>query len=270
MNKWTKQVATIALGTTILFSATANASAATYTVQKGDTLSAIAKKNGTTYTAIMKENNLKTTALKIGQKLNIGGASSITTTATNTVKQAVASTYTVKKGDTLSKIAKAHNTTYQQLMTLNGLKTTALKIGQALKVSGTAVQTASAATSTSAGTVTTKVITIAQSLIGSKYVAGGATKAGFDCSGFVYYVMKNAGKSVSRTSAAGYYNQSIKVSTPQVGDLVFFSNTYKKGISHVGIYIGNGKMIGASGDSVKIASVSSPYWKSHFTGYGRM
>jgi len=60
------------------------------------------------------------------------------------------------------------------------------------------------------------------------------------------------------------------VTSPQVGDLVFFSNTYKNGISHVGIYIGDGQMIDASNSGVKIESIKTGYWKNHLSGYGRI
>ena len=176
-----------------------------------------------------------------------------------TVSGVSAATYTVKSNDTLSGIAKKYGTTYKEIMKLNGLTSTRIIVGQKLQVNG----------STSASS-TNKLVSIAKNYLGVPYVFGGSSASGFDCSGFVYYVFKNAGKSVSRTSAAGFYYMAKKVKTPQVGDLVFFSNTYKSGISHVGIYIGNGKMINASGKSVNIASIQSGYWKSHLTGYGRI
>jgi len=51
---------------------------------------------------------------------------------------------------------------------------------------------------------------------------------------------------------------------------VFFANTYKAGISHAGIYIGNNQMINASNDGVSIANINNSYWKKHFVGYGRL
>lgn len=60
------------------------------------------------------------------------------------------------------------------------------------------------------------------------------------------------------------------MTTPQVGDLVFFANTYKPGISHAGIYIGNNQMINASNSGVTIANINSSYWKQYFVGYGRL
>ncbi|MDM5335118.1 peptidoglycan endopeptidase [Ureibacillus composti] len=181
----------------------------------------------------------------------------------STASGASAATYTVKSNDTLSGIAKQYGTTYTEIMKLNGLRSTLIKVGQKLKINGTA-------STTSTSTTNSKVVSVAKNYLGVPYVFGGTTTSGFDCSGFVYYVYKNAGKSISRNTAAGYYNMAKKVTSPQVGDLVFFSNTYKPGVSHVGIYLGKGQMISASGSNVNIASVQSSYWKSHFTSYGRI
>ena len=280
MNRFAKTIATITLGATLLFTSVTSASAATYTVKSGDTLSKIARDYGTTYKQIMAENGLTSTLIKVGQTLQIGGA-----TPSTPVTQAPAApttsntTYTVVKGDTLSKIAQKYGTTYTAIMQLNGLTSTVIKVGQKLQVTGTSISASTPTTNTSTNTVVTNptqsssntdLVNFAKSLLGVPYSFGGASTKGFDCSGFVYYVLKNSGKNVTRTSAAGFYNKATKVTNPQVGDLVFFSNTYKAGISHVGIYIGNGQMIGASGSKVNIASINSSYWKSHFTGYGRI
>lgn len=182
---------------------------------------------------------------------------------------AATATYTVKSGDTLSGIAKKYGTTYKSIMSTNGLKSTKLKIGQKLKV-GSKVATAKKTTTQAASVNGNKVISVAKKHLGTRYVFGGSTPSGFDCSGFVSYVFSKSGKPMGRQTAAGFYKKAIKVSSPKAGDLVFFSNTYKKGISHVGIYIGNGKMINASGSKVNISSIHSGYWKSKFTGYGRI
>lgn len=182
------------------------------------------------------------------------------------IGQASAATYTVKSGDTLYKIGQAHKVSYQSIMTSNNLKSTNIRVGQKLQIGGTATVTkAKAATSTS------NVVSIAKQYLGTRYTFGGSSPStGFDCSGYVSYVMIKAGKMKSRATAAGLYNMSKKVSTPQVGDLVFYSGTYKKGISHVGIYIGNNQMINASGSKVQITNIYNSYWKKYFTGFGRI
>ena len=266
MNKLTKTVASLTLSTSLLLSTVSGASAATYTVKSGDTLSGIAKQYGTTYTEIMNLNGLKSTFIKVGQQLQVSGKSSTTTTTTAaTTTNTSSTTYTVKSGDTLADIAKQYGTTYTAIMNLNGLKSTFIRVGQKLKISGT-VSTSSNIAATNGSTV----VSIAKQYIGVPYVFGGSSPSGFDCSGLIYYAFKNSGKSISRTTAAGYYSMAKKVTSPQIGDLVFFSNTYKAGVSHVGIYLGNGQMISASGSKVIIESILSGYWKSHFTSYGRI
>lgn len=195
------------------------------------------------------------------------------------------STYTVQRGDTLGGIASKHGTSYQHLMQLNGLSHTTIYVGQKLKVKGSAAAVTKTAAPTpapaqkttpqykrSTSTTTASSSSIAQialSQVGVGYKWGGKTPTGFDCSGFVYYAMQKAGKSVGYASAAGYYSLGTSVSIPQVGDLVFFQNTYKAGISHVGIYIGNGQMVSAASSGVQIDNIHGAYWKDHFVGYKR-
>lgn len=108
-------------------------------------------------------------------------------------------------------------------------------------------------------------------LVGARYRFGGSSpRAGFDCSGFVYYVMQASGISVPRSAANQYYNGGRRVSTDELqpGDMVFFSNTYKRGISHAGIYIGNGKFVHAESErtGVRVSNLWSAYYASHYTG----
>ncbi|KRE36009.1 hypothetical protein ASG73_15220 [Janibacter sp. Soil728] len=106
------------------------------------------------------------------------------------------------------------------------------------------------------------VIGIAKQYIGTPYVYGGSTPAGFDCSGFTQYVFAKAGKSLPRVTTA-QQAAATPVSDPQPGDLVFFgSPSY-----HVGIYLGDGMMIDApsSGRSVSIRPVFDGV-----SGYGRV
>lgn len=86
------------------------------------------------------------------------------------------------------------------------------------------------------------IVNAAAKYIGVKYVYGGSSPSGFDCSGLVQYACKQVGISVNRTSRAQYSNGvAVSKSNLQAGDLVFFSKG--SGISHVGIYAGNGQVI---------------------------
>ncbi|WP_027410754.1 C40 family peptidase [Anoxybacteroides tepidamans] len=116
-----------------------------------------------------------------------------------------------------------------------------------------------------------KVITEAKKLIGTPYKFGGTTPKGFDCSGFVYYTYKKAGKTLPRSSASMYQTgKKVHKSNLRPGDLVFFT-TYKKGASHVAIYIGNNSIIHAtSSKGVKIDNLNNSYWKPKFIGAKRV
>lgn len=117
----------------------------------------------------------------------------------------------------------------------------------------------------------TKLLTIAMRLGGTPYVFGGETPAGFDCSGFVQYVFRQIGVNLPRTADVQYeLGRKVSASELQPGDLVFFE-TYEPGASHNGIYIGEGKFIGAnSGTGVAIVSLAEPYWSARYLGARRL
>jgi len=110
---------------------------------------------------------------------------------------------------------------------------------------------------------------IAPNYLGTPYVMGGKLPTGFDCSGFIYYVHNEAGLNIIRKSSADYYKDTTKVSVPQIGDLVFFKDTYITGISHMGVYIGNNQFIHAASRGVEITNLDNSYWKSHFVDFRR-
>ena len=111
----------------------------------------------------------------------------------------------------------------------------------------------------------------AEKYIGFPYVWGGSSPStSFDCSGFVSYVYNQCGWSFGRLGAQGLYNISTRTSSPKPGDLVFFTGTYDTpGISHVGIYVGDGWMLHC-GDPISYANLNSSYWQSHLYAYGRL
>ncbi|EEK89940.1 enterotoxin EntFM [Bacillus cereus] len=117
---------------------------------------------------------------------------------------------------------------------------------------------------------TSSIAGFARSLKGKPYRTAGTTPAGFDCSGFIYYVLNKTGHNIERTNVKGYWAQLTKTNNPQPGDLVYFSNTTEAGgLTHMGVYLGNGEFISAETTStgVKISSVNNSYWSKHLAGY---
>ena len=116
-----------------------------------------------------------------------------------------------------------------------------------------------------------KIVKTAKAQIGDSYRAGHAGPNAFDCSGLVRYVFKKVtGKTLPHYSKAQYQHvRKIKKSEAQPGDLVFF---FRNGAHHVGIYIGNNKMIDApsAGKKVRISPITGSWWGRSYTGMGRI
>lgn len=120
------------------------------------------------------------------------------------------------------------------------------------------------------------LMTEAEKYIGYPYVYGGSKPGtGFDCSGFVCWVFRKSGVcNISRMGANGLYKKCTEVTRKDLrpGDLVFFEGTMGpgvKGITHVGIFVGNNMMIHA-GDPVGFADLEAESWKSKIVCYGRL
>ncbi|SHP74671.1 NLP/P60 [Mycobacteroides abscessus subsp. abscessus] len=339
----------VSLTSAVLLTSTfaTNALASTYTVQKGDTLSNIASKYKTTVPALKTINKLSTDMIYVDQVLKVQGSTTnvapvkpVKTTTTNQVKQhtvvkgdslsKIASTYKislsdlrkwnnqtsdliypgqkfivsspvgstssaaatpstssatpkpateaqqttkkeylVKSGDYLGKIAANNGLTVQKIKELNGLQSDMIFVGQKLVLSKTIPEETTASPTPDSNI--SNLVEEAKSLIGVPYAWGGNSPSGFDCSGFIHYVLNQAGTQIGRYSAEGYYSRSYYVDKPQVGDFVFFENTYKKGISHMGIYLGNNEFIHADATKgVTITNLNNSYYKSHFDGYKRL
>ena len=117
-----------------------------------------------------------------------------------------------------------------------------------------------------------RLVSAANQVMGTKYVYGGTTTKGFDCSGFIGYVYKRVGVSLPRTSAGMYASgTSVAKKNLKSGDIVFF-NTTGKGVSHAGIYIGNGKFVHSStSKGVTVTKLNDPYyWGSKYIGAKRV
>ncbi|MBA2874566.1 C40 family peptidase [Thermaerobacillus caldiproteolyticus] len=117
-----------------------------------------------------------------------------------------------------------------------------------------------------------KIIPASKKYVGVPYQWGGTTAKGFDCSGLIYHVYSSLGIDVPRTTAEMYrMGVSVKKEDLRVGDLVFF-DTDGNGVSHAGIYIGNGKFIhSSSSKGVIISSLDDPYyWGKTYIGAKRV
>lgn len=138
----------------------------------------------------------------------------------------------------------------------------------ALPSSSTVNQAGSTSSSVSSSSATgAQILAKATQYLGTPYVYGGASPSGFDCSGFVYYVYGTFGLSVGRTPEAQYNAGTVvDKASLQPGDIVLFANTYASGISHSGIYAGNGQFIHSpnSRSTVSYSDLTSGYWSEHF------
>ena len=117
-----------------------------------------------------------------------------------------------------------------------------------------------------------KIVNLAKAQIGKPYRWGAAGPSSFDCSGFTTYIYKNgAGISLPRTSVSqSKTGTKVSRSNLKTGDLVFF-NTSGKGVSHVGMYIGDSKFIHSySSKGIRIDSLNSTYYKSRFISGSRV
>lgn len=116
-----------------------------------------------------------------------------------------------------------------------------------------------------------RIVQLAQAWLGIPYVFGGCSRSGVDCSCLVQNVYAAVGIHLPRV-AVDQFNATTSISDPRPGDLVFFANTYEPGISHVGIYIGNGMQINAptTGQVVSVAPVFTGYWGNHYAGARRV
>lgn len=283
--------------------------ATTYTVKQGDNLSRICKGSYVNALKVATANNLQNpNMIQIGMVLTIpdgiptiagssGQSSSSSRPASNSGGTQQSSSqnsssaaggsgnrYTVQRGDTLSKIAAKFSTKVSTLASINGIiNPNLIYIGQIIYLSGNGSNSnsaggnnGSASGSTSTSSPMDAFIAKAQQYIGVPYVWGGSTpSAGFDCSGYVCYVMNNCGQgwNVGRTNCNGlmYYCDKIAKSEMQPGDLIFFEKTYNTtGASHVGIYVGNNKMLHCGSGGVKYSDITTAYYTSHYLCSGRI
>lgn len=249
----------------------------TYVVQSGDSLWKISQTYGVSIDSIKQLNGLTTDALSIGQTLKLTGSSTnAPAKASSITAPANTSVYVVVSGDSLWTIANKFGTSVENIKQLNGLTSDFLKVGDTLKVSGTISKTSSSAPAVSrsgANVDASRLLADAAQYLGTPYKYGGAGPGGFDCSGFTSFIFGRAGISLPRT-AAGQYSVGVAVDKANLmpGDLVMF-NSGGGGISHVGIYCGNGQFIHSSSPrsgGVIYSSLNSGYYLNTYVGARRV
>ncbi|HOA83194.1 MAG TPA: LysM peptidoglycan-binding domain-containing protein [Thermodesulfovibrio thiophilus] len=281
--------------------------AQTYTVKKGDNIWQISKKFNISVNEIKKTNNLKNNKLQIGMKLEIPDKDNKVTQnpkelKNNNTDNTEAKYHIVKKGETLSKIARIYNTSVNEIKKINKLQNNKLNIGQKLIVKAPGKTQENLSTKKdekipvlatakvdinnkieeidslkqnedlSQLSMTDRLILFAKKMLHLPYRFGGNSFSGLDCSFFVKKVYSMVGVNLPR-SAREQFTVGIPVSKSELqpGDLVFFK-TYARFPSHVGIYIGDNLFIHASSRSKKITidSLEAPYYISRFIGAKRI
>jgi len=274
------------------------AATATYKIKQGDTLSAIAHRHHTTVAKLMNANHLRETSiLGLGKAIRLPGQKTKTHARVASVKHvakaAHQTTYAVHvNGDSASLRSAPSSDAHRIALLSTGASMKVLaRQGQWAKValpSGTcgfvyrpllAPGTGSAKPAAVAKSTPPEpdrrdnsVIRIAMACRGTHYVRGGTSRGGFDCSGFTRYVYAKYGISLPHSSAAqAGRGTAVSRSELKAGDLVFFQ-TYRRGISHVGIYVGNGNFVHAAsrGRGVTVDALNSDYYAQRYRGARRI
>ena len=189
---------------------------------------------------------------------------------------ALAATYTVKPGDTLYNIAQKANLDPAQLLQLNSLSSSTLQVGQKLNLGGNSSSVSAGRppvmpVSRNSGNSNT-IRAAASRYLNIRYMLGGTGAGGIDCSGFTRAVLQQLGVSLPRTARAQYgVGNTVSRSNLQSGDLVFF-NTMGRGVSHVGVYLGNGQFANANSYNGRtmIEAMTTTYWATRYVGARRV
>ncbi len=283
--------------------------AKTHRVKRAETLNAISKKYRVSVADLKAANNLVHSQVKMGDVLVIPPRSSVA----DGKAKAVVTTYRVRKGDNLQRIAKKTGVSVKVLSRLNPRAKGRIKAGQILvlrdaepaedvkprlaKAGGVYLKNKdlfseqdyeqSLADLTDADpskpvdltknlelkTDNVKLLkTKAYGFLGIRYRFGGSSRNGIDCSSFVQQVFREMEVSLPRTAREQFeVGNEVSPGDLQKGDLVFF-RTYARFPSHVGIYLGNNKMIHASSRNrqVVISTMDTPYYRARFIGAKRI
>jgi LysM repeat protein len=282
----------------------------THSVKKNDSLHSLSKKYHVSVRDIKSANNLVNRRLKPGDKLVIpSGTVAASSDASSSLKHK-GSSYKVRKGDSLAMIAKRTGVSVSDLKRINGIHGKKVKPGKVLVLRDAAPVEEAAARPEKKFTArnpeifspdeyertmleltdgdgerpfelgrnaevspdaTKQLKKSAFSFLGTRYRFGGNSRNGMDCSSFVQHVFRELSINLPRTAREQFgTGEAVTSYDLQKGDLVFF-RTYASYPSHVGIYLGENKMIHASSRDRKvvISSMNTPYYRSRFIGAKR-
>ncbi|MFD4816679.1 C40 family peptidase [Peribacillus butanolivorans] len=178
----------------------------------------------------------------------------------------------VRNGETLKSISENYSISMNTIKNRNALPTDELMQGQYLQLYSNPLYPFYV-NQEAAYDKAYDVIKYGYTLRGFTFVFGGEDPmSGMDCSGFIYWVMKEQGLSVKRGSAADYFSLLPKIEKPKAGDLVFFRDTGTRlGVTHVGIYLGDGRFLNTTENAgVHISNLSSAYFAEKFESFGQV
>lgn len=268
-----------------------------YTVKKGDTLYSISKKYGVSIKELKRLNNLRSSKIKIGQKIKIK-------VYKNQSEEKKFILYRVKEGETLYVISLKYNIPIESLKKINNIKDNVIFVGQKIKIPLNTFEekpfilknpilyfqekpkkflsqkfsinflSKSVLDKKDENLLKKKFLELSRQYKYYRYRLGGNGNGYLDCSMFVKLVYKKLGIELPRTSRE-QFRVGIKVEKDELipGDLLFFSRyRNKRRISHVGIYIGDNKFIHFSSSRKGLAmdSLNETYFRSRFVGAKRI
>jgi cell wall-associated NlpC family hydrolase len=265
-----------------------------YVVQRGDTLTSIARRHGTTVAALIETNGLRSDRLYPGQSMRLPPAVSVES-APLAVPGSSFSAPAVSPGPPAGATVsaprplrvrrgpKSYHTTLAIAAQGTPLAVLAAEGRWALVrvpdgaegwvASEDLLERPSPPASEVAAGRGTDIVREALRYVGTPYIWGGESSRGVDCSGFVYVVFSGRMPQLARVSASDYFRMGTPVERPDLrpGDLVFFT-TYAPGPSHVGIYAGSGRFIQASSGArrVVITPLDDAYYAARYLGARRL
>ena len=266
-----------------------------YTVKPGDTLNKISESFGVSVKALREANGLRGDVIRPKQVLIIPSLSErkspkklLGPTVNRTSEEM--DSYVVKKGDTLYNISKKVGVPIEEIKKLNGLRTSALKIGQILVLSedegmleeganeeeevAEAKQTEREMGESEASVTLGKwsnleernlLVRVAKTFLGAPYKLGGSTLKGIDCSALVKKIYGIFNVELPRTTREQLkVGKKVEKDQLEEGDLVFFKR--RGNLAHVGIYVGDNQFVHASSYSreVKFDHLDAPYYSQRF------